>query len=477
MKRMHPEDPRVTAHALGELSRREASELERAALLNPSVHETLEETRQLADLLEAVLADKRLVLGEERREAIRQAGRQPAGQELIAANRRRRWGRGMAVTAAAAALVVGGVWILQQITVTRIRESGAVAGTEEGAADAAMRILMSPVEHPVPAARSMQDPPLSPGDPIPPGTESDNPQYQQLKRLLHEDPDAFLRSVRQATRDASMGNLAKLPDLVDNKYVSAMEESRAVVPMVSGRASFPLVERFVRGEEKLPPRNAVRVEELINHVVYHDDGDSELRGIRLGAELVRCPWDERRLLLGVLLRNDSAGMLPVSSALQLDLKPELVRSYRLVGYAEAGTEGGTEGGSGSTALRGLPPGWSNYVIYELTPAKQEVFMEHWVMVRVGLVVGQGEEGGSMMVPAMSPPRDWRNASSNFKTASVLAAYGMVLRDSPYKAGLTPPLMKDLAEQALNEASEEGLQLRDALQLVIDSEDLLIAAGR
>ena len=40
-KRIHPEDPRVTAYALGELSRTERGEVERAALLNPAVQEAL----------------------------------------------------------------------------------------------------------------------------------------------------------------------------------------------------------------------------------------------------------------------------------------------------------------------------------------------------------------------------------------------------------------------------------------------------
>ena len=42
MKRIHPEDPRITAHALGELPSGEAAELERAALLNPAVQEALD---------------------------------------------------------------------------------------------------------------------------------------------------------------------------------------------------------------------------------------------------------------------------------------------------------------------------------------------------------------------------------------------------------------------------------------------------
>ena len=54
MKRIHPEDPRVTQHALGELSFSEATEVDKAALLDPAVQEAIDETRQLAGLLDAV---------------------------------------------------------------------------------------------------------------------------------------------------------------------------------------------------------------------------------------------------------------------------------------------------------------------------------------------------------------------------------------------------------------------------------------
>ncbi len=62
-KRIHPEDPRVTAYVLGELSHAEAAEVERAALLNPTLQEALDETRQMAGLLGNVFGERSLELG------------------------------------------------------------------------------------------------------------------------------------------------------------------------------------------------------------------------------------------------------------------------------------------------------------------------------------------------------------------------------------------------------------------------------
>lgn len=473
MNRIHPEDPRVTAYALGELSQEEAAELERVAMVNPAVKEALDETRQLAGLLGEVLGDKELVLGEERRDAIRRAGRRPDGDQLATVDRYRRWSRVAGVLAAAAVLVLGGLWVLQQIPVGLLGGGGEIVESEE---EIMMRMLLSPVDQPERVARAPQGPPVAPPRPEDPveegGAEPLDPLYLRLNRLLAENPDKFFRDVRGMASRATMRDLANLPTLLENPYVLAAEEPKVVVPMVAGRASYSLVERFIRTEGKLPPRNTVRIEELINRPIYQDEGDAELRGIRLGAELVRCPWNERRLLLGVLLRNDSNEMLPVSSALRLDVKPDMVRSFRLVGYAETG-EGER---AGTTAQWGLPPGWSNFVLYELNPTNQEVLDELWVMVRVGLAVGKSDPRG-LIVPVTSPPRDWEIASPNFKTASVMAAYGLLLRDSSYKGTLEPGMLAKLAEEALRDASEGDLLQREALQLVIDSESLLIAAGR
>lgn len=467
-KRIHPEDPRITAHALGELSRTERAEIERAALLNPAVQEALDEASRLAGLLGNALGDRRFDLGDARREAIRRAGRHPGVHELPSARPLHRWGRPLAVISAAAALVVGGLLVLQEIPVRMIDGGNMeIVETEE---EAMMQILLAPVE----LSRVVRGPQAVPAAPVRPAEGEDaaditkDPEFVAMTRLLHEDPDAYFRNVREAATLAAMRDLARLPELKDNDFVSTRDTARTRVPIVSGGASHALVERFVRGEERLPPLNAVRIEELVNHVVYRDDGDAQVRGVRLGAELVRCPWDKGRLLLGVLLRNDSNELLPLSSMLQLEVKPDVIRSYRLVGYADA------QGGGTSAAIspEGLPPGWSNFVLYELTPAKSSVFMETWVVLRVVLQIGEGKQRRGMFVPVASPPKDWINASANFKTASVLAGYGLLLRDSGHRGGLDARLLTWLGEQALEDVSEGDLRQREALQLVIDSQSLL-----
>ncbi len=466
MKRIHPEDPRVTAHALGELPEREAAEVERAALVNPAVQAAMDEARSLAELIRAGYRTESHELGEARREAIRRAGRRPAPENLVSLDRSRKWRRPAAVTAAAAALVACAVWMMQKIPVG---DDGLTAERERVQREELRKQILlaaaprpdrvGPGRAPSPAAPRSSLYELEPGIP----SEVMDEEYLALRKLLKADPDAFVNRVKEVARTAALPSLANLPPLTDNPFVPSKEEARSTVPIVSGNASYTLVERFVRTEKKLPPKNGVRIEELINHVTYEDAGEADLNGINLGAELVHCPWDPGAILMGVLLRNGSEVPITRAAILQVEVKPDHIRSYRLLGYAGAA---GPDAHVNSVP-QGLDPDKSNFVLYQLQPLDHEVFQKHRVVARVGLRLDHEHPRG-LIVPVTSPPRDWVNASNNLQTAVVLGAWGMMLRESPYRGKLNPRLLEQLARDARNGAGEEDLGRREALQLVLDS---------
>ncbi|MFN7137981.1 MAG: anti-sigma factor family protein, partial [Limisphaerales bacterium] len=55
---LSPDDPRLTAYALGELPADEVREVERAVADSPELRAAVEEIRQMADLLKGELADE-----------------------------------------------------------------------------------------------------------------------------------------------------------------------------------------------------------------------------------------------------------------------------------------------------------------------------------------------------------------------------------------------------------------------------------
>ena len=466
MKRIQPEDPRLTDYAVGELTGQESEELRRAEQANPAVQEVVEETRALAELIRAGLSNEDLELGESRREAIRRAGRTSApGKLAVFHPRRRDWLRPVVVTAAAAILVACVLWVLQQVPVI---ENGTVwedEGTEDRNA-ARMQILLSPRPQP---ARSIA------GHTALPQTLKENlysklpeipaeivdEEFLALRELWQSDPEAFLTEVQSAAMEARLPELSRIPLLPDNPFVPTREVVRSVVPIVSGSASYHLVERFVRNERQLPPRNSVRIEELINQVSYVDEGDADLNGVKLGVEVVRCPWDPDLILMGVLLRNESSRVVARDTNLQVEMDPEFIKSYRLVGYAGHGLR--EEGG---TASGGLAPGRANYDLYQLQPADPDTAASHHVVAKVGLHTG--EAGHGLVVPVTAPAREWSLASNNLQTAVALGSWGMVLRQSPFGGTLAHQHIRELAEDALTGSEKPDLKRREALQLVLDS---------
>ncbi len=467
MKRINSEDPRLTAYALGELPEHEAAELRRVAEDNPALQAALAETHALADLIRGGFRKESLQLGEARREAVLRAGRSPSPENLVSIQTRRRdWLRPAALAAVAAGLVACVLWMLQQIPVG---ENRIVQESTEARQRAAVRmhILLRPAPREsrsiaggiTPLPRASSDDAYVALSEIPSGIVDE--EYLALREIWQEDPEAFFAQVRSAAREANLPVLSRMAFLTDNPFVSTQEEARSSVPIVSGTASYHMVERFVRNERRLPPRNSVRAEELINQVSYLGEGDADLDGIKLGVETVRCPWDRELILMGVLLRNESQRVISEDAVLQVELEPDLVGSYRLVGYAGWSSPGGE-----SPVLGGLFPGRSNYVLYQLRPSASEVFSAQRVAARVSMSVEN--ESGALVVPVTTPPRDWDAASNNLQTAVALAAWGMILRESPFGGPLSRLHIKDFAQDALQGSDPSDLRRREALQLIIDS---------
>ncbi len=466
MKRIHPEDPRVTAYALGDSPEHEAADLRHAAEANPAVQTALDQTHALAELIRAGFKSESHELGEARREAIRRAGRRPTPENLVSLNPPRKWLRPIMVSAAAAALVACAIWMMQQIPVGEDRLARDTLEAEQRA-EVRMQILLGPAHRPGRAVVGSHLPPVPPSSlyQVVPEVSPEvvDEEYVALRRLLQTNPDAFFRKVREVARSAGLPSLSKLPSLADNPFIPTREEARSTVPIVSGTASYHLVDRFVRTEKKLPPKNGVRTEELINQVSYEDEGDADLNGIKLGAELVRCPWDRGAILMGVLLQNGSEKAITRDAILQVEVKPDQIRSYRLIGYGSSPAPEPKE----NAVSQGLAPGKSNYVIYQLLPLDHEIFQAHRVVARVALRLG-AESSRGLIVPVTSPTKDWEHASNDLQTAVSLGAWGMLLRESPFAGNLSVEMLETLTKDAVRGTEEGDLVRREALQLIVDS---------
>ena len=107
------------------------------------------------------------------------------------------------------------------------------------------------------------------------------------------------------------------------------------------RASYSLVRRFINNE-KQPPIDAVRIEELINYFPYEYQEPNSSNDIRLHTELMNCPWNDKNLLLKIGLKgrkiqtstsklNNIVFLIDISGSMKKDDKLALaIKSYKLL---------------------------------------------------------------------------------------------------------------------------------------------------
>ena len=97
----------------------------------------------------------------------------------------------------------------------------------------------------------------------------------------------------------------------ENKFRRVRDQPLSTFSIDVDTASYANVRRFLN-EGRLPPADAVRVEELINY--FHFDYADQIQGAPFGitTELAPCPWNSRHklALIGLQARRMPAGKMP-----------------------------------------------------------------------------------------------------------------------------------------------------------------------
>lgn len=88
----------------------------------------------------------------------------------------------------------------------------------------------------------------------------------------------------------------------ENSFVSVRSRPLSTFSIDVDRASYSNVRRFIMGEGVLPPRDAVRVEELINYFPYSYAEPDDGRPLAVSTEVAPSPWNGDHLLVRVGLQ-------------------------------------------------------------------------------------------------------------------------------------------------------------------------------
>jgi len=128
----------------------------------------------------------------------------------------------------------------------------------------------------------------------------------------------------------------------ENRYHSSADQPLSTFSIDVDRASYSNVRRFLVRERRLPPIDAVRVEELINYFPYDYSLPRDGRPLAVTHELGRAPWNPGHALLRIGLAStpiDTADLPPSNLVFLLDVSgsmqspdklPLVKRSMRLL---------------------------------------------------------------------------------------------------------------------------------------------------
>ena len=353
-----PDDPRISAYLLGELGPAEAAEIERAAAADPAIRLSLDEMRRTTAFLDGLFGAGEAALHPAQREAILRAGRDAdATGKVVELKSARQGGRSWLAGLGAAAAVVVAALVMSRLG---SEGDGGLADSAEGGSTIALLPLPGPAH----------------GDGASTHGGAGGDRVEAQARALQDRPGEYLSEVAKQLESGPLPEPGRLP--ATGEQAGFADPGRLRLPVVVGTASLRWIESWVREKGALPPRNAVRVEELVNASALPRSGGEG--GLELRAIGVECPWEPANRLVAVQIGSSS----------------ELLRGVVL--HAECGTPArllGSFGRQRSDSLPDvLPAGRSTLLMLEVVAGDDssvtlEAEREGEVVARVSPEAGDG----------------------------------------------------------------------------------------
>jgi Ca-activated chloride channel family protein len=118
----------------------------------------------------------------------------------------------------------------------------------------------------------------------------------------------------EAAEEAKEMNTEEYGRIAENPFLETLRNPLSTVSIDVDRASYSNVRRFLNSNQR-PPRNAVRIEEMINYFSYDYPDPSADQPFSLTTEIATCPWNEknRLLLIGLQGRRIDTEDLPAAN--------------------------------------------------------------------------------------------------------------------------------------------------------------------
>jgi Ca-activated chloride channel family protein len=117
-----------------------------------------------------------------------------------------------------------------------------------------------------------------------------------------------------ATNFDAKFNTEEYGRIQENEFLSVAENPLSTFSVDVDRAAYSNVRRFLRDGQR-PPRDAVRIEEMVNYFTYDYPDPSGVQPFSVTTEVASCPWNERHrvLLVGLQGRQMKTAELPANN--------------------------------------------------------------------------------------------------------------------------------------------------------------------
>jgi len=321
------DDPNLTAFALGELSGAEEAAMEQAVASSPEAQEFVAETQQLSRLLKSEYAADQPLLPERSPNIIRMEEQRRLWSST-------QWG---SLAAALAIFAVLGAFAISAIR----RESGTLAQkpaglreeranlpvdssmTVEAIPEATTELQLQPATTPAQQNLLAMQPPAPPPNTAPefrlegekPGDSSFGYASRSrnaagkgggsapvLARMMKPEPPALSEDSELRSRNRQDFDTATYDHVTENPFLPAASNPLSTFSIDVDTASYSNVRRFITSGS-LPPKDAVRVEEMINYFSYDYHEPEGDKPFSIDLDATACPWDSSHRLLRIGLKG------------------------------------------------------------------------------------------------------------------------------------------------------------------------------
>jgi Ca-activated chloride channel family protein len=345
---MNLDDPKLTAYALGELDGPERGAIARAVAESPEAQRFVEETRGLAQALSnefaAELVKETLPAANPRKGAFRvaHACRRTGDRRSLIDIRDDPWFWSIARPLAIAA-VIAFVALIGAISVSTYRRGGTANRASQVASNGRDSLTIELPSALAPAnAKPFPDvdaelvppaatPPVNANQQLLATTGDDKTDiviYSELYNrgaIYSRDASSRMKSVPMSAavagqpapfsseldRTESVGgihalngefNTAAYDHILENPFLDAASNPLSTFSIDVDTASYSNIRRFIN-QGSLPPKDAVRLEEMINYFTYDYPQPTDDKPFSINVDVAGCPWEASHRLVRIGLKG------------------------------------------------------------------------------------------------------------------------------------------------------------------------------